>query len=420
MTDLTSEAATLLAKAADKIQNFDLRARKTGARFNVFDVLDRATDEVKGHSAFLAELLSPGGSHGQGDRFLGSFLKILQEQLTDDPAMQGFAQVLKPANWTVDCERFVPSAEDCDGRIDIVIESNEHLLIIENKVYAADQPAQLSRYHAYAENRGKKWFLFYLTLDGAPPSKDSLRTLPSEQVLCISYAQTIRTWLKQNIESDQLPLRLRETVSQYGDLILRLSGHGSSEGLTMNLARLLNTPNEVRAAFELTQALEEKKIQVMLSFWEQLEQALLAVGIQPIRGRGQWYDRRKIESYFRDRKNRETHFGITLQACDMKDQTVALRIEVNWNVYFCWVILKDDEVITKIEGFPRLLDHAKANGMTSDSTHLWKYPDGKRLNFREFTDPCIELADERRMGQSVHGVAVEAKSMIERLCELPK
>lgn len=39
---------------------------KNGDFFNIFSILKMETDEVKTHSAFLAELLNPKGSHGQG------------------------------------------------------------------------------------------------------------------------------------------------------------------------------------------------------------------------------------------------------------------------------------------------------------------------------------------------------------------
>ena len=45
-------------------------SRYTAADFNIFRLLGVARAEVTTHSAMLAELLNPDGSHGQGDRFL--------------------------------------------------------------------------------------------------------------------------------------------------------------------------------------------------------------------------------------------------------------------------------------------------------------------------------------------------------------
>ena len=53
---------------------------KNGDFFNIFSILKMETDEVKTHSAFLAELLNPKGSHGQGNIFIDEFVKY-KEQL---------------------------------------------------------------------------------------------------------------------------------------------------------------------------------------------------------------------------------------------------------------------------------------------------------------------------------------------------
>ena len=50
---------------------------KRGENFNIFKVLGLSTSEVRLHSAFLAELLKPDGSHGMGDSFLRAFLEIV-------------------------------------------------------------------------------------------------------------------------------------------------------------------------------------------------------------------------------------------------------------------------------------------------------------------------------------------------------
>ena len=47
---------------------------KNGDYFNVFNVLGLSSNETRTHSAFLAELLNPYGSHGMGDLFLKKFL----------------------------------------------------------------------------------------------------------------------------------------------------------------------------------------------------------------------------------------------------------------------------------------------------------------------------------------------------------
>ncbi len=52
---------------------------KNGESFNTFNILNLRTDEVRLHSAFIAELLSKDGSHGMNDSFLRSFCNIVME-----------------------------------------------------------------------------------------------------------------------------------------------------------------------------------------------------------------------------------------------------------------------------------------------------------------------------------------------------
>ena len=55
-----------------------------GDLFNVFDVLDRAKDEVKCHSALLGQLIDDTGSHGQGGRFCKALIEVLNSRLVDE------------------------------------------------------------------------------------------------------------------------------------------------------------------------------------------------------------------------------------------------------------------------------------------------------------------------------------------------
>lgn len=43
--------------------------------FNIFSILLKKHDEVNLHSRFIAEILSPQGSHNMGDKFLKAFIE---------------------------------------------------------------------------------------------------------------------------------------------------------------------------------------------------------------------------------------------------------------------------------------------------------------------------------------------------------
>lgn len=194
------------------------RHRK-GENYNLFSILNIERYELK-HSALIANLLDPKGSHGCGDAILRAFFEI---------ALKGtaypFEDCTLPHSYT---EYYTgPIADDTGGRIDILVKSSHYGLIIENKIYAGDQDKQLTRY----DNYGKETFgadgylLVYLTLYGCDASKESTATKSAEEVgyLRLSYAEDILRWLEQCVRlADNKPL-VRESLNQYIRTIKQLT-----------------------------------------------------------------------------------------------------------------------------------------------------------------------------------------------------
>ena len=194
------------------------RHRK-GENYNLFSILNIERYELK-HSALIANLLDPKGSHGCGDTFLRAFFEIALKERT-----YLFEDCTLPHSYT---EYYTgPIAGDTGGRIDILVKSSRYGLIIENKIYAGDQDKQLTRY----DNYGKETFgadgylLVYLTLYGYDASKESTATKSAEEVgyLRLSYAEDILCWLEQCARlADNKPL-VRESLNQYIRTIKQLT-----------------------------------------------------------------------------------------------------------------------------------------------------------------------------------------------------
>ena len=194
------------------------RNRK-GENYNLFSILSIERYELK-HSALIANLLDPKGSHGCGDAFLRAFFEI---------ALKGtaypFESSTPPQSYT---EYYTgPIAGDTGGRIDILVKSSHYGLIIENKIYAGDQDKQLTRY----DNYGKETFgadgylLVYLTLYGYDASKESTATKSAEEVgyLRLSYAEDILRWLEQCVRLAYDKPLVRESLNQYIRTIKQLT-----------------------------------------------------------------------------------------------------------------------------------------------------------------------------------------------------
>lgn len=194
------------------------RNRK-GENYNLFSILNIERYELK-HSALIANLLAPKGSHGCGDAFLRAFFEIALKERA-----YPFEDCTLPDS---DTEYYTgPIAGDTGGRIDILVKSSRYGLIIENKIYAGDQDKQLTRY----DNYGKETFgadgyhLVYLTLYGCDASKESTATKSAEEVgyLRLSYAEDILRWLEQCVRlADNKPL-VRESLNQYIRTIKQLT-----------------------------------------------------------------------------------------------------------------------------------------------------------------------------------------------------
>lgn len=193
------------------------RNRK-GENYNLFSILSIERYELK-HSALIANLLDPEGSHGCGDAFLRAFFEI---------ALKGTAYPFESSSPDSCTEHYTgPIAGDTGGRIDILVKSSQYGLIIENKIYAGDQDKQLIRYDNYGKKDLKvdRYLLVYLTLFGNEASEGSTAKGSAKEVdyLCLSYAEDILRWLEQCARLAYDKPLVRESLNQYIRTIKQLT-----------------------------------------------------------------------------------------------------------------------------------------------------------------------------------------------------
>lgn len=223
----------------DELRRKEMRMR--GERFNIFEVLNLETNETRTHSAFLSELLNPNGSHGAGDRFLRAFLKSID-------CFKDWEFNTADAEVEIEYHTgFTNDGKTNGGRIDILIESNNKLIIIENKIYAGDQENQLLRYHKFAESHDHK--LLYLTLDGKEASEYSTNGCleSGKDYFPIGYNAEIIVWLNSCIaEASRYPL-IRETIIQYLNLIKKITNKDMDTKSREELLDTMLTPDNIGA-----------------------------------------------------------------------------------------------------------------------------------------------------------------------------
>lgn len=211
----------------------------TGEGFNIFRILKLHAAENRTHSAFLAELLNPKGSHGQRDVFLNLFISRFLE----------VDQVFHTMSATVIVEKhigFMNDGKTEGGRIDIAIKDHSgNEIFIENKIYAIDQENQLVRYYNYNKNAK----LFYLCLQGETVSELSCGDLKkTEHFHVITYKKEIIEWLNDcRKEAVSHPI-LRESITQYINLIKYLTGQTINETMNAELIGLLTKDKDSLSA----------------------------------------------------------------------------------------------------------------------------------------------------------------------------
>jgi len=227
-------------------------AEITGENFNVFKILKIESNEVKTHSAFLAELLNPKGRHGKKEKFLGHF--VSQLGIDNFDIKSAIAEV----------EYFIGlKTETTGGYIDILVtDNNRNRIIIENKIYAGDQENQLIRYHNFDKTKN----LYYLTLEKHEASEKSVgKSLRmGEEYKTISYKSDIIKWLEVCLkESVDHPL-LRETIKQYINLIKYLTHETMNNEMQNEVTnRIISNPENIEAAELIFNSWYQVRIRIM-------------------------------------------------------------------------------------------------------------------------------------------------------------
>lgn len=188
------------------------------------------------HSYFLATLLRT--KIDGKPVFLQLFLDLLNQKFNFTCTSQSFA---KPTAIQTEYD-IGPIQPDylSGGRIDLLLQGTDDTLVIENKIFAEDQPKQLFRYYrAFPQSK-----IIYLTRLGQQPSPDSVYQLEEEggTYYCLSYEQDILRWLKACTDAaacaDVPNEPLKMALAQYRQVIENLTGQGEQKEMNDRIIQL--------------------------------------------------------------------------------------------------------------------------------------------------------------------------------------
>ena len=240
--------------------------------YNIFTLFHYFSDEVNLHSNFIASLLDPNGDHYKGDLFLKLFLETCG--IDDFSIDTSTATVFKEFK-----------------HIDIYISDGKKHIILENKVYAKDQPTQIARYIETIKDEGAKESdrvkdedicVLYLHPDGKLPDNQSfgdyhaklLGENPSIKFKVISYRKEIVEWIDKCKNEVSNITDLNVFLSQYKDVIEMIYNRYKriDEMETANLVEIFK--ENYTAVSEIASNYQETRKKIIDEFFENVKENL--------------------------------------------------------------------------------------------------------------------------------------------------
>lgn len=234
----------LLNAVKAKIDVYEKHKELSGENFNIFSIMRMESDEVFTHSAIIAELLDPKGSHSLGSKPLELFIEQFKEHFLKN-------------EFILDFENTICIKEECliskhekylYDRLDIVVKENyaasdsKNIFCIENKIYADEQQDQLYRYKEQYPNG----VLFYLTLIGEE-SKQLIEDEEHKIYIPIAYSNpkelnskvNILNWLQECVKYAYDKPMVREVLNQYIYLIKKLTNQTTNNDMKNDIIEII-------------------------------------------------------------------------------------------------------------------------------------------------------------------------------------
>jgi len=339
----------------------DKLAHARGDRFNIFALLGVERLEVATHTPYIVEFLNRDGVHGLGSRPLEAFLRR-------------FDMKLNPATTVVKTNhRLGPVTDHSGGLVDILLEdqASTRQVVIENKIHHGDGPNQLERYRGSLKHAQ----IVYLTLDGRKPSDYSTRN--KEGILCLSYAQNILAWQEDcHREAAGAPL-VRETITQYINLIKRLTGQTTNTYMSAQIVEsVLKNEASLAAYYELFGTERAIRAKIIATLRTQCDEIARPLGLE-VKFDDGLLDEKESSFYFRDASMREQHIWITFmfESSNYYDFFFGIRYDDSNDSHFAP---------------PGLLDAFKGvfgGGTSTEWWAAWKYWDSRsHWNIETYAD----------------------------------
>lgn len=377
------EARVLLNEVTSISKKYQLINEKTGKNFNIFRILGNGTAEVA-ICRVMHELLDPYGSHGQGDIYLRSFVhSVLQLEFTEKDFET--AQVYR--EYVIDENR----------RIDLYIKTRNHAIPIEVKIYAKDQAKQCEDYYRTAVNSP----IYYLTPTGSMPTEESLGSLKREDIQCISFRESIVSWIEKCItlkETVRLS-SIREVLWQYLDTIKLFTNQVGDEQ-EMEIQQLLASSSQnMKSALQIESSINETRILLMKRLFQALETGIEMEKLH-IKDDYAYNDYKRTKDYYAKGRSGLPGLHYVYKKDIVEGNDLWFSIEIDDYLYAGFYLNAEDEEkeYLAFEDIQALLPHIEK--VNRDGLYLhWEYlplHEEEKPNFRlaGLSDSYSDLFDE--------------------------
>lgn len=400
--------------------------RKEDVGFNLIPLLTNETDEVRLHSKFIHELLSPKGSHRLGAGLLKAFLRSIEPPLqtvNGDPVPS-----INEDQVTVKNE---------DDSIDLTIVQHKPptlAIIIENKVFAGDQPRQLANYLEKMESRGfehNQIAVCYLSLfEGDSPSDDSLRDrLEHHQINHLSYENDIINWLEECIRLAARKPPLRESLIQYQQTVKKLTHQDMETEQFEEIIELLKEGNNNQIAGQIAKNWNAIKAHSEYLFWKDLETKVRGAGYEILFN--EKYSEQWITDFHNHNYRGEHYYGLAFKInahFEGYDACIKIRRLRAPEFVFYGLRMFDGEHLVKHDEhnfeernfhdiYERLEGLEKSDGLESNQFifRLFLNRDSERINFTTFDEPTPMLLNDDYRSKFIDNAWKEVKETIEKV-----
>lgn len=241
-------------------KKFELINKKTGGYFNIFEITDIWSDEVI-VCRVLHEILSPEGTHFQGNKYLKRFIKDVLKMDMSEEELES-AKVFR--EYRIDNNR----------RIDIAISTINHFIPIEVKIYAGEQANQCFDYAKTAKNSK----VYYLTRFGDFPSDYSANGLTKQgkgylEISCISFSEDIINWLESCVsQSETIKIApIREVLFQFMMTIRKFTNQMEDEKEMEIVDILMKSPENMKSALDIQSCVNQARVKLMKQLFAKIE-----------------------------------------------------------------------------------------------------------------------------------------------------